>query len=70
MSRELDRGRERFERSLTDLRDAIEDEFGAVPRLGRWALALGAAAAGFALGGVLVRRLAGGRRRLSARRGA
>jgi hypothetical protein len=67
LSRELDRGRERFERSLADLRDVIEDELGAVPRVGRWALAIGAAAAGFVLGGVLARRVAGRRRRPSAR---
>jgi hypothetical protein len=60
---DLERSRERLERSLADLREAVEAELGAVPRLGRWAVAVVAAAAGFALGASLRRRISARRRR-------
>jgi len=47
--------RERFERSLEDLRSAFDQEVGWAPRLSRWAVPLIALAAGVALG-VAVRR--------------
>lgn len=63
MSRELERSRRRFEESLADLAESIGRELGTVPRLGRWALVIAAAAAGFVAGGVLASRLADRRRR-------
>ena len=59
MSDALASGRARFERSLDELRRALESELGSAPRLGRWALVLGAAAAGFALGRALATRRRG-----------
>ncbi len=44
------RSRERFERSLEDLRSALDQELGWAPKLSRWAVPLIAAAAGVALG--------------------
>jgi hypothetical protein len=63
VSRELERSRRRFEESLADLAESIGRELGTVPRLGRWALVLAAAAAGFVAGGVLASRLEDRRRR-------
>jgi hypothetical protein len=65
MSADLERSRERLERGLAELREAVESELGALPRLGRWALAVAVAAAGFALGAAVRRRVsaARGRRR-------
>ena len=63
MNDDVERSRDRLERSLADLRDALSTEFGAVPRFGRWALVIAAAAAGFVLGGTLGSRVAGRLRR-------
>jgi hypothetical protein len=59
----LQESRLRLEASVGRLRAALQSEFGAAPRLGRWALVLLAAAAGFALASRVPRR----RRRLRAR---
>lgn len=63
MSRDLERSRRRFEESLADLAESVGRELGSVPRLGRWALVIGVAAAGFVAGGVLASRIARRRRR-------
>lgn len=63
MSHELERSRRRFEESLADLVDSVGRELGTVPRVGRWALLIGAAAAGFVAGGVVAARIADRRRR-------
>ena len=60
MKDRLEESRLRLEASVERLRAALESEFGAAPRLGRWALVLLAAAAGFALASRVPRR----RRRL------
>ena len=63
MSDDLESSRDRLERSLADLRDALSTELGGVPKLGRWALVIAVAAAGFVIGGALGGRLSGRRRR-------
>lgn len=57
MSGDLDRSRRRFEESLADLVESVGRELGTVPRLGRWALLVAAAAAGFVAGGALAARI-------------
>jgi len=51
------RSRQRFERSLEDLRAAVDRELGWAPKISRWALPLVAAAVGVALGMTLRRNL-------------
>ncbi len=63
MKSELDRNRERFERSLDDLRGAIDGELGWLPKARRWALPIAVAAAGLVVG-LAVRRALPRRRRL------
>ena len=50
MSDDVARSRRRFERSLDELRRAVESEFGAAPRIARWLLPLVAGAVGLAIG--------------------
>ncbi len=61
MTAELERSRRRLERSYADFSEALETEFGAAPRFGRWALVVAVAAAGFALAGGLGSRIDRGR---------
>lgn len=63
MTGDLEESRGRVERGVADLRTALAAEFGSAPRLGRWALVLLAAAAGFALGSAAGARRAGRRLR-------
>jgi len=51
------RSRQRFERSLEDLRAAVDRELGWAPKISRWALPLVAAAVGVALGMTVRRNL-------------
>lgn len=51
------RSRQRFERSLEDLRAAVDRELGWAPNISRWALPLVAAAVGVALGMTVRRNL-------------
>ena len=60
---DLERSRERFERSLDELRGAIQDETGWLPRAKRWALPLAAAAVGAVVGRAVRRALPGRRQR-------
>lgn len=62
MSDQLERSRERFERSLDELRGAMHDELGWFPKAKRWALPLAVAAVGL-VAGLAVRRVLPGRRR-------
>lgn len=62
MSGDLERSRRRFEESLADLVESVGRELGTVPRLGRWALLVGAAAAGFVVGGAVATRISQRRR--------
>jgi hypothetical protein len=57
MSDELKRHRERFERALGDLQDAVEAETGWWLRARRWAVPLAAGATGLALALLLRRNL-------------
>jgi hypothetical protein len=63
MTDRLERSRRSLEESVERLRAALGSEFGAAPRLGRWALVVVVAAAGFVLGGAAGARLADRRRR-------
>ena len=67
MTDRLEESRRRLEGSVERLREALTAELGTVPRLGRWALVLLAASAGFVLGGAAGERLAERRRRRSTR---
>ena len=60
MSNDLERSRERFERSLDDLRGAVHDELGWLPKAKKWALPIAVAAAGLVVG-MTVRRVLPGR---------
>ena len=62
MKSDLDQSRERLERSLDDLRHAIDAEVGWLPKARRWALPLAVAAAGL-VAGLAVRRALPSRRR-------
>ncbi len=57
MSAEVERSRERFERSLDELRTALDQELGWLPKVNRWLLPLVAGAAGLAIGLVVRRNL-------------
>ena len=50
MKSELERSRERFERSLDELRDSIDAELGWLPKARRWALPIAVVAAGLVVG--------------------
>jgi hypothetical protein len=63
MSTDLERSRERFERSLDELRGAIHDEIGWLPKAKRWALPIAAAAAAAVVGFAVRRALPASRRR-------
>lgn len=62
----VEQSRRRFERSLEDLRTAVDRELGWAPKLSRWALPLVGVAVGVALGMSVRRNLPSlrGRRRL------
>jgi hypothetical protein len=60
MSQDLERSRERFERSLDELRGAIQDEIGWWPKAKKWALPIAATAVGVVFG-LAVRRALPGR---------
>jgi hypothetical protein len=68
VSERLRESRRRFERSLDDLRDAFDREFGLTPRMGRWVLPLVAGALGLIGGTALRRGLPGLRAERRARR--
>lgn len=57
MSQSLNKSRQRLERSLDDLRGALEEEVGWAPRASRWALPIVAAAVGLVVGLVVRRQL-------------
>ena len=63
MSTDLERSRQRFERSLDELRGAVHDEVGWLPRAKRWALPIAAAAAAAVIGFAVRRALPGRRQR-------
>ena len=63
MNRDLEQSRERFERSLDELRGAIHDEIGWWPRAKKWALPIAAAAVGAVFGLAVRRALPGSRQR-------
>jgi len=60
---EIEKQRLRFESSLDDLRDALEEELGWAPRARRWAVPIVAGAVGLVAGLVLRRNLPRLRRR-------
>jgi len=62
MSDELKKSRERFERALGEVQDAVAAETGFWLRAKRWALPLAAGAAGLAVALLLRRNLPGPRR--------
>ncbi len=57
MSDRVAASRQRFETSLDDLRRQIDRQFGAAPRIARWALPLVAGAVGLVAGLALRRNL-------------
>jgi len=57
MSGELARSRKRFERSLAELGEAVEQETGWAPRVGRWVVPVVAGAVGLVAGIALRRNL-------------
>ena len=63
MKGDLERSRERFERSLEALSESVDAELGWLPTMKRWALPIAVAAAGLVVG-LAVRRALPRRRRL------
>lgn len=63
MKSDLERSRERFERSLEELSESIETELGWMPKARRWALPVAVATAALVVG-LAVRRALPRRRRL------
>lgn len=63
MKSDLERSRERFERSLEALSESVDAELGWLPKMKRWALPIAVAAAGLVVG-LAVRRALPRRRRL------
>ena len=63
MSSDLERSREKLERSLDDLRGAVHDELGWLPKAKKWALPIAVAAAGLVVGFAVRRALPGKRPR-------